>query len=55
LLTNGSEDRFEELYKNASNKTQIYTFGIGNGCDIDMLQKIAKNGRGACSLIGDNV
>ena len=55
MLTNGREDRFKELFQNPSNKTQIYTFGIGNGCDINMLQRIAKDGRGACSLIGDNV
>lgn len=34
---------------------RIHTFGIGNGCDIDMVKSMAKMGRGSCSLVGDDV
>jgi hypothetical protein len=58
LLTDGRENNPEEPIQKASKKkenTKIHTFGIGNDCDIDMVQRMAKNGRGTCSLIGDNV
>jgi len=31
----------------------VYTFGLGNDCDVDMVQKAAKNGRGSCKIIRD--
>ena len=32
----------------------VHTVGIGEGSDIDMLSKMAKEGRGTYSYIGDN-
>jgi hypothetical protein len=32
----------------------VYTFGLGNDCDVDMVQKSAKNGRGSCSIVRDD-
>ena len=47
-----------ELAKDGVEKnqfTRIHTFGIGSGCDKDLVQKIASAGRGASSLVeGDD-
>ena len=32
----------------------VHTIGIGNGCDRNMLENMAKVGRGSCSLIKDD-
>jgi hypothetical protein len=34
--------------------TKVFTFGIGNGCDQDLVQRVAKAGRGSHSIVGDN-
>ena len=32
----------------------VHSIGIGNGCDRNMLESMAKTGRGSCSLIKDD-
>jgi len=37
-----------------NDNTKVFPFGIGNGCDIDLVKKVAKAGRGSYSIVGDN-
>ena len=37
-----------------TSKMRFYTFGIGDNCDCDLVREVAKNGRGAHYLIGDD-
>jgi len=32
----------------------VFTFGIGNGCDEDLVKRAAQAGRGCYSIVGDN-
>lgn len=34
--------------------TKVFTFGIGAGCDKDLVTKVAEAGRGSFSMVGDN-
>jgi hypothetical protein len=34
--------------------TKVFTFGIGNGCDEDLVKRVAEKGRGSYSIVGDN-
>ena len=34
--------------------TKVFTFGIGNGCDEDLVKRAAQAGRGSYSIVGDN-
>jgi len=34
--------------------TKVFTFGIGNGCDEDLVKRVAEAGRGSYSIVGDN-
>jgi hypothetical protein len=34
---------------------RVFTFGIGNDCDKNMVHVAAKHGRGKCFLVGDNM
>ena len=57
LLTDGQvSNRDSVIQKALTNKDNIrvYTFGIGSGCDTDLVQRVAANGRGSCSLVGDH-
>ena len=47
-----SPDAVTKLCKEES--IVVHTIGIGNGCDKNMLEKMAKEGRGSCSLIQDD-
>ncbi len=58
LLTDGEVSKPEKVVKLASRLakrdfTEIYTFGIGRDCSIDLVQKVAKAGHGTCSLVPD--
>ena len=33
---------------------RVFTFGLGSGCDVDLVRRTAKAGRGTCSLVKDN-
>ena len=37
-----------------NNDTKVFTFGIGNGCDEDLVTRVAAAGRGSHSIVGDN-
>lgn len=57
LLTDGQvSDRENVIAKGntGSDHIRIHTFGIGSGCDVGMVEQVAKNGRGSCSLVKDN-
>jgi uncharacterized protein YegL len=57
LLTDGEVSNREKVIaksQTGKDNIRVYTFGIGSGCDVDMVEKIAKNGRGSCSLVIDN-
>jgi len=58
LLTDGQvSDPEAVIKKSRTNKDnlRVHTFGIGNGCDVEMVKKMAEAGRGSCSLVGDDV
>lgn len=58
MLTDGQVENRDVVIKKANTKKdniRVHTFGIGNGCDVDMVKAMAKNGRGSCSLVGDDV
>lgn len=58
MLTDGQVSDREAVIKKANTKKdsiRVHTFGIGNGCDVDMVKSMAKMGRGSCSLVGDDV
>jgi hypothetical protein len=58
LLTDGEIDDKEKVIEKCntgSDKIRIHTFGIGSGCDKDLVQRMAEKGRGTCSLTGNNV
>lgn len=57
MLTDGQvSDRQAVINKSHTGKDniRIHTFGIGNGCDANMVERMAQKGRGSCSLVGDN-
>ena len=57
LLTDGQDNDPEKVIaksQTGKDNIRVYTFGIGSGCDVDMVEKVAKNGRGSCSLVKDN-
>ena len=33
---------------------RVFTFGLGSGCDVDLVTRTAQAGRGTCSLVKDN-
>lgn len=56
MLTDGQvddRDRVIKKSKTGKDNVRIHTFGIGNGCDADMVKQMANKGRGSCSLVGD--
>jgi hypothetical protein len=57
LLTDGEDDdprKVEKISKTCGDNTQINTFGIGGDCSVDLVTKVAKNGRGICNLVADS-
>ena len=58
MLTDGQVSDPEAVIKKSNTgkeNVRVHTFGIGNGCDADMVRRMAKMGRGSCSLVGDSV
>ena len=37
-----------------TNDIRFFTFGFGDGCDKDLVERVAINGRGSHELIGDD-
>ena len=57
MLTDGYDHRKDEvleLAKECPKGTRIFVFGLSNDCDKDMCKKVAKAGRGTCSLVPDS-
>ena len=54
-FTDGCVSNSGEVIKLSADKNIIvHSIGIGNGCDRNMLESMAKTGRGSCSLIKDD-
>jgi len=56
VLTDGQvHDRYEveNVARNVSEHSRIYSLGIGSGADEQLCQNMAKAGRGACSMVPD--
>ena len=49
----GQREELLEITK-GTNKMRFYTFGIGDGCDKDLVEKMAKGGRGTHYIITDD-
>ena len=32
---------------------RVFTFGLGSGCDVDLVRQMAEAGRGTCSIVKD--
>ncbi|CAK63501.1 unnamed protein product (macronuclear) [Paramecium tetraurelia] len=57
LLTDGEDyaDPIIELVKNNNRaETRIYTLGIGEGCSIYLIKRVAEVGNGKFHIVGDN-
>ena len=57
LLTDGQVGNRDKVIEKANTKNdsiRIHSFGIGSGCDVEMVKQVATNGRGSCSLVKDN-
>ncbi len=58
LLTDGEVDNKRQVIYQAqlnSDTTRVHTFGIGNGCDEELIKQTAIAGRGSYSFATDNV
>jgi hypothetical protein len=58
MLTDGQVDDRESVINKANTKKdniRVHTFGVGEDCDVDMVRRMAKMGRGSCSLVGNDV
>ena len=56
LLTDGCVSNAAEIEKQArckSNKIRVFTFGLGQGCDRDLVTKVAQAGRGTHTIVED--
>ena len=42
-----------QLIENNLDKANVFTFGIGYGCDVDLCKRVAEAGRGDCNIIDD--
>ena len=47
-------DEIVNFASNNKNKARIHTFGIGNHCDKNLVERIAAAGRGSSSFAGDS-
>jgi hypothetical protein len=59
LLTDGevsSPDKVVQLAKKAADQQdcKFHTFGIGRDCSVDLVTRVAKAGKGFCSLVVEN-
>ena len=56
MLTDGMVDNKQQVIEKSTgtNDMKFYTFGFGDGCDKDLVEKVAKQGRGSHDLIGDD-
>ena len=60
LLTDGQVSNKQEIINYCqlmcqnNDDTKVFTFGIGNGCDKDLVEKVAIAGKGTSSIIEDN-
>ena len=57
LLTDGEVDNKEQVIAQArkhSETTRVHSFGIGNGCDRELIKQTAIAGRGSYSFATDN-
>ena len=56
MLTDGMVDNKQQVIEKSTgtNDMKFYTFGFGDGCDKDLVERVAINGRGSHELIGDD-
>ena len=56
LLTDGqvgNPDKVMEAARNASDVARVFTFGIGSGCDANLVKGTARAGRGTYTIVKD--
>lgn len=56
ILTDGqvwNRDQTIQIARQSTDNIRIHTFGIGSGCDASLVEGLAKEGRGYCSLVRD--
>ena len=57
ILTDGQVSDREAVINAArqhNEQIRVFTFGLGSGCDVDLVRRTAQAGRGSCSLVKDN-
>lgn len=59
LLTDGEVDSPEKVIslikKNCNNSgDKVFSFGVGNDCDKNLIKKSAEAGQGACYFVSDS-
>ena len=57
LLTDGDvSDRSQviEQARQYNDKIRVFTFGLGSGCDKQLVQQTAEAGRGTYTIVADN-
>ncbi len=56
VLTDGQVRNNQEVIACASQDAEncrVFTFGLGSGCDRNLVEGVAKAGRGTCSIVQD--
>ena len=57
ILTDGQVSDRDAVVNAArlhSEQVRVFTFGLGSGCDEQLVRRTAQAGRGSCSLVRDN-
>lgn len=57
MLTDGavsSRDTVIEQARKFNSSIRVFSFGLGQGCDKDLVTKVAQAGRGTSTIVGDN-
>ena len=60
LLTDGTVKNTEDIERYCekmcaeNDDTKVFTFGIGNRCNEDLVKRVAQAGRGSFNIVADN-
>ena len=49
----GNSDQIADLARAHSDTIRVFTFGLGSGCDKNLVRNVAKAGRGTSTIVED--
>ena len=49
----GNSTQVEEAARNHRDTTRVFTFGLGSGCDKNLVTQVARAGRGTYTIVSD--